>query len=352
MKKITIQDVAKELKLSRNTVAKALNNSDTVAYETRYVVIKKAYEMGYSKLSAAVLNEFDIRDKMDMTKTVVVFARRELSTFWNKIIMGISDELNKNNCRLQLNFISVEDENNHVLPLDMHTDMSGIIILSVFDKSYLELILIKDVPVVFLDGPSNVYDISALGDVVLFEGYNSTKTITEHLLQQGLTKIGFIGDTSYCKTIADRYAGYLDALRINGKQPEEPLVITKHVENRYYQREEIVAAIEELPYIPEAFVCANDDIATDVILHLKNKGIAVPQDVAVTGFDDKDESAILSPALTTVHIGNQRMGRRLVQALMWRIDNMDLPKEIVTINTEVVFRESSIKNGIELTNER
>ena len=46
VKKVTIQDVAKELNLSRNTVAKALNNSDTVAYETRYVVIKKAYEMG------------------------------------------------------------------------------------------------------------------------------------------------------------------------------------------------------------------------------------------------------------------------------------------------------------------
>jgi LacI family transcriptional regulator len=55
MRKITIQDVARKLNLSRNTVAKALNNSETVSYETRCMVIKKAYEMGYSKLSPAVL---------------------------------------------------------------------------------------------------------------------------------------------------------------------------------------------------------------------------------------------------------------------------------------------------------
>ncbi len=343
MKKITIQDVAKELNLSRNTVAKALNNSDTVAYETRYMVIKKAYEMGYSKLSPVVLNDFKIKDRLEKTKTIVVFARRELSTFWNRIIMGISDELNKNNCRLQFNFISEEDEANHILPLDMQTDMSGIIILSVFSKSFLELIIKKDVPVVFLDGPSNVHEISGLGDVLVFEGYNSTRILTEHLLEQGMRNIGFIGDTSYCRTIKDRYEGYLAALRHYGIKPEEQFMINRHVKYKYYRQEEIVSVLEKLPYLPEAFVCANDDIAKDVMLWLKKKGIRIPEDVAVTGFDDKEEVELLSPALTTVHIGNQRMGRRLVQILIWRIENMDLPKEVVIINTEAVIRESSVK---------
>ncbi|MGB8454322.1 MAG: LacI family DNA-binding transcriptional regulator [Anaerocolumna sp.] len=343
MKKITIQDVAKELNLSRNTVAKALNNSDMVAYETRYAVIKKAYEMGYTKLSPVILNDFKIKDKLEKTKTIVVFARRELSSFWNRIIMGISDELNKNNCRLQFNFISEEDETNHVLPLDMQTDMSGIIILSVFSKSFLELIIKKDVPVVFLDGPSDVHEISNLGDVLVFEGNNSTRILTEHLINQGMKKIAFLGDTSYCRTIKERYEGYLSALNSHGIQPEDPFVINQHAEHKYYRQEEIAAVLENLPHMPEAFVCANDDIAKDVMLWLKKKGIRIPEDVAVTGFDDKEEAGLLSPSLTTVHIGNQRMGRRLVQILIWRIENMELPKEVVSINTEVVIRESSIK---------
>lgn len=343
MKKVTIQDIAKELNLSRNTAAKALNNSETVAYETRYVVIKKAYEMGYTKLSPAVLNDFKIKDRLEKTKTIVVFARRELSTFWNRIIMGISDELNKNNCRLQFNFISEEDEANHVLPLDMQTDMSGIIILSVFSKSFTELIIKKDVPAVFLDGPGNVYEIAGLGDIILFEGYNSTKILTEHLLSQGMKKIGFIGDATYCRTIKDRYEGYLAAMKQYGIETVEGFVISGHAEHKYYRQEEIAKVMENLAAMPEAFVCANDDIAKDVMLWLKKKGIRIPEDVAVTGFDDKEEVELLSPSLTTVHIGNQRMGRRLVQILMWRIENIELPKEIVIINTETVIRESSVK---------
>jgi LacI family transcriptional regulator len=345
LRKITIQDVAKELNLSRNTVAKALNNSDTVAYETRYVVIKKAYEMGYSKLSPTVLNEFKIKDRLEKVRTVVVFARRELSTFWNRIIMGISDELNKNNCKLQLNFISEEDEANYIAPLDMDTEMSGIIILNVFNKAFLELILKRDVPVVFLDGPSNVHEITSMGDVVLFEGYHSTRSITEHLLSQGNRRIAFIGDISYCRTIKDRYEGYLAALSGYGIKAEEQFVINRHVEHKYYKQEEVSVELSKLKELPEAIVCANDDIAKDVMLCLKRKGVKVPQEVAVTGFDDKEEVELLSPSLTSVHIGNQRMGRRLVQQLIWRIDNMDLPKEILTVNTEIVIRESSIRKG-------
>ncbi len=328
--------------MSRNTVAKALNNSETVAYETRYVVIKKAYEIGYSKLSQTVLNEYKIKDRMEKVKTVVVFARRELSTFWNRIIMGISDELNKNNCRLQLNFISEEDEENLVPPLDMESDMSGIIVLNVFRKSYLELIIKKDVPIVFLDGPSNIYEITGLGDVILFEGFNSTRIITNHLVEQGMKEIGFIGDISYCRTIRDRYDGYLDALQNHNIKPLEKFVITKHVEHKYYRQEEVTNELEHLDHLPEAFVCANDDIAKDVMLWLKKKGVKVPKEVAVTGFDDKEEVGLLSPSLTTVHIGNQRMGRRLVQRLIWRIENRNLPKEILMINTEVILRESSV----------
>ena len=113
MKKVTIQDVARALGLSRNTVARALNNSDTVAYETRYMVIEKACEMGYLKVSPAVLNEFRSKGTTE-TKTIIVLARREISIFWNGIIMGISDEINQNGCRLRFDFISEEDENRHV----------------------------------------------------------------------------------------------------------------------------------------------------------------------------------------------------------------------------------------------
>lgn len=341
MKKVTIQDVAKELNLSRNTVAKALNNSDTVAYETRYVVIKKAYEMGYSKLLPAVRNEFKIKDRLIDTKTVIVLARRELSTFWNRIIMGISDELNKNNCKLEFEFISEEDEVNISIPENLTRDADGMIILSVFSEAYTKRLLEFDIPVVFLDAPQDIAPTCSVGDVVLFEGRSSVKKMTESMIAEGARQIAFIGDITYCKSIYERYQGYCMAMREAGLTVDEELVIKQHVPKKYYDYEEVRAAIESFPYMPQGIVCANDDIAKDVITYLKEKQIQIPNDVMISGFDNKDETAFLTPSLTTAYISNQRMGKRLVQQLMWRIENIEMPHELITVNTEVIYRDST-----------
>ena len=344
MKKVTIQDIAKKLNLSRNTVAKALNNSDTVSYETRFLVIETAYEMGYSKLSPVVLNEFKVRNKVDDTKSIVVLTRREISFFWNSVIMGISDELNKYGCKLQFNFISEQDEKNLVLPIDFNEEISGVIILSIFTDDYISQIIKQNVPVIFLDGPVELGNSYKHGDVIVCEGKNSIQTITQDMISNGLSKIGFIGDTTYSKTIHERYEGYLAALRKADITPDPSIIACYHRNHKFYKKEEVEAAIDDFPYMPEAIVCANDDIALFTIRYLHSKGLSVPDDVAVTGYDNVEIMSQTEPMLTTVKVGNQRLGRRLVQKLMWRLKNPAFPKEVLFINSEVIFRESSQKS--------
>lgn len=343
MKKVTIQDVAKELNLSRNTVAKALNNSDSVSYETRYIVIEKAYEMGYSKLSPLVLKEFKLRNKVDDTKTIVVLTKREISVFWNSIIMGISDELNKYGCKLQFNFISENDEKCLILPLDLQADISGIIILSVFSGEYIEQITKKSVPVVFLDAPSDIQSVTDYGDIVICEGRNSVRHLTSALISNGLKDIGFIGNTTYCTTIRDRYLGYVQALKEAGLEPDPGVCATYHTEKKFYKLEEVDEAISRFSHIPQGIVCANDDIAQYAIRSLNSRGISVPEDVAIIGYDNVEEMSQIEPFLTTVRVGNQRLGRRLVQQLMWRLQNPTFPKEIIYVGVELIYRQSSKK---------
>jgi LacI family transcriptional regulator len=100
-------------------------------------------------------------------------------------------------------------------------------------------------------------------------------------------------------------------------------------------------ALNSFTIMPEAIVCANDDIALDVIRCLKARGLSVPQDIAVTGYDNVEGMAQVEPFLTTVRVGNQRLGRRLVQQLMWRFHNATFPKEVIFIGVEVIFRQSS-----------
>lgn len=139
--------------------------------------------------------------------------------------MGISEELNRCGFKLQLNFISEEDEKNLVLPLDLEEDVSGIIILSVFSQNYIEKILKQNIPTVFLDAPGNVETIAHHSDIVLCEGINSVKAITSDLISRGMKKIGFIGDITYCRTINDRYQGYLKALEEAGIEADNSIML-------------------------------------------------------------------------------------------------------------------------------
>lgn len=345
MKKVTIQDVAKELKLSRNTVAKALNNSDTVAYETRYMVIKKACEMGYQKLAPAVLNEFKLKNNINDYKTIVVIIRRELSMFWNSIIMGISDEASKNGCRLRLSFVSDEDEKNLVLPIEFMEDVDGVIFICVFSQQYVEQLVKMDLPIVYLDAPAENNEMFSNGDYIICESRNSTRILTESLIEQGINDIGFIGDTSYCTSVKERYEGYLDALN-NGNLPiDTSIIATGHKNNRYYKTEEVEQALTSFSHIPKGIVCANDDIALDVIRCLKKRGLSVPNDVVITGFDNVESMTQAEPVLTTVKVNNQKIGKRLLQQLLWRIENPDFPRETLYIETKPIFRSSSVSKS-------
>ncbi len=342
MNRVTIQDVARELKMSRNTVAKALNNSDTVAYETRYLVIEKAYEMGYSKLSPAVVNEFNVKNSANSTKTIAVLVRRELSVFWNSILMGISDELNKHGSKMRFNFVNKEDEDNLILPRDLHEDVDAVIMLCVFRSEYVEKVKKKNLPMVFLDAPADIEHTLSCGDIVLTEGFYSVRKLTESLLLQGRKRIAFIGDITYCRTILDRYQGYMAAMKDAGIDPEFSMLATASRPQRYYNSLEVVDVVSGWKEPPHAVVCANDDIALDVIRYYKSCGKRIPQDIAVTGYDNVEViSSQLEPFLTTVRVGNQRLGKRLVQQIMWRLANPGFPNEIVTVNVELIFRESS-----------
>lgn len=343
IKKVTIQDIAAELELSRNTVAKALMNSETVAYDTRMTVIKKAWKMGYQKLNASILEEYKLADGADRTRTVMILARRELSVFWNSIIVGISDELNRNNCRMRLNFISTGDELSLTLPRDFDGDIDAVILMSVFEPKFTELILRADLPTVFLDCPIGRYNLEHNCDSIVTEGKASVAALTSSLIGQGMTRIGFIGDITYCESLRQRYSGFCTSMSEAGIMLDPEIVFTSRLPENY-SPSEVENIVNDFPYVPDAVVCANDDIALKCIRAYIRKGIKCPDDIAITGFDNEEVLTQAEPWLTTVSVRNQMLGKRLVRQLMWRMENPDFPRETVSIATEPIYRRSSVRN--------
>ena len=99
--------------------------------------------------------------------------------------------------------------------------------------------------------------------------------------------------------------------------------------------------LQELPELPDAFICANDFIAINLISSLNRMNLRCPEDVLVMGFDDSPESRFHSPSLTTVHIHTQAMGRLAAELILGRIANPGRDFRAAYSLTELILREST-----------
>lgn len=338
MKRVTIQDVAEALNLSRNTVSRALNDSKSVSYDTKARIVEKAIEMGYSKIDLKLKDVVEA-ELINKRKNIAVFASGELGEFWHRIINGVSAELNKNNCNLLFNIINTDDQSDLIIPANVHNNhIDGIIILNIFTDNYIKKLSKLEIPMVFFDYSLELFKEEMYGDIVLVEGENSVYTITKELIEKGNKKIGFIGDITYCKTIYDRWVGYKRALFDFNIEVDEKICITGGATSHYYWGNELTDELSSLEYIPNAFICANDAIALIAQKYIENLSDK-DNTVEITGFDKTADNGNFENALTTVEVDNVQVGIRLVEELLWRINNKDRALEIVTIRTKVKFKE-------------
>lgn len=347
MKKVLIQDIAKEMGLSRNTVAKALKNDEIVLESTRRKVMRKAYEMGYQKLEPAMMEELREEGQKNMSankKYAILMTSFAEDDFWNGVIWGITERVKRENGSCLLVFVSPEDEISLTVPGTLRTEkIEGIMCLTVFGREYERKICSLGIPVVFMDAPVLQIPYRYEHDRIILDGAQSVYTITQDLLARGCRELAFIGDITYCESICDRFRGFALAMRDAGKEPDPGLCMTEQNETRYYSRDVIESRLDAMERLPDAIVCANDYIAIIVIQYCKRRGVKVPEQVAVTGFDNKKECMIIEPHITTVNTTNRRIGVRIAEQMLWRIENPAMHKEIIRIATEPYFRESSAR---------
>ena len=101
--------------------------------------------------------------------------------------------------------------------------------------------------------------------------------------------------------------------------------------------------MDRMPLLPDAFICANDYLAVHMMNAIKKKGLSIPGDVMVTGFDGTSQSALVDPPLTTVQIPSVEIGRMAAGLLLERIRNPELPFSWTHIRTTPVWRSTTRK---------
>ena len=228
------------------------------------------------------------------------------------------------------------------LPSDMNTIQTrglfdGLIFLGILDKGVREQIAQIDLPKVYVD----IYDQTHKSDSVITENIYSSYELTNYLIQQGHTDIGFVGTVGSTTSISDRYLGYLRRMLEEGISPKNEWRIPD-------RSDEGIAIPLLLPEkLPTAFVCNCDATAFKLVQALKERGICVPEDVSVTGFDDSIYAQLCSPSLTTVAVDTDAIARLAAKRM---IKHMNEPQkksgEVYRIPGKIIYRDSVCKiNG-------
>ena len=339
MKKVTIQDIADELGVSRNTVSKAINNAEGLADATRERILQKAVEMGYKQFSyikAQTLTGAEQEPKREGEIALLLGNAIDLSHFASLMLDKLKKELSQWGYTLNPHRVERDNFLDRSLPVTFVPERaSAVICIEMFDRAYDEMICSLGLPVLFVDGPHKRDGDDLPADQLYMENTTAITRFVNDMLVRGKRRIGFIGDYEHCQSFFERYTAFRCAMLLANVPVEERFCIKTCDQARL---EEALTALTELP---DVFICANDFVADDAIYALRKLGKSVPGDVLFCGFDDAPNSRIMTPSLTTVHIHTQVMAVMAVQLLITRIDQPNLDYRTVHTETELIYRDST-----------
>ena len=344
-KKVTIQDIADALGVSRNTVSKAINNTTGLAPATRDMILQKAVEMGYKQFSyvnavagggtgLAAGAAGPVRFQGEIALLTSVFLTS--SHFASLMLDKFQREISQLGYTLNTHRVNPEELRSLTLPATLQRDRtSAIICIEMFNRAYDGMLCELGLPVLFVDTPARLDGAVLPADQLYMDNTTGITRLVHDLLGRGIRRIGFIGDYAHCQSFFERYTAFRCAMLLAGAPVEDRWCI------RQSRPEGIAPALAALEELPEMFVCANDFVAVDAIHALRAQGKRIPEDVLISGFDDAPEARMIIPNLTTVHIHTQIMAFSAVQLLMARIKEPSLDFRTVYTETELIYREST-----------
>jgi len=317
---VGIKEVAKRAGVSVSTVSNVINNKKNVGEETRERILKICEEMSYHP------NVVGKGLKSGKANTILFNFSDFDRSFYLRIINGISDYVNDNDFDL----IICTDKSCKKYMNNSIT--SGCIIL---DKKMQDEVLTgiaqENYPIVVLDRIMNNPYIKS----VVVNNYDPMFELTQGVVNRGYRHFGFVGGPEETADNKERYKAFRDVLDINQIQFQQKSYFAgNYREKSGYTAAKILMLSRELP---DCLVCANDNMAIGAMKAFRENGIRVPEDIAVTGFDNCDLAEAMN--LTTVSIPNYERG---YIAARYLIENIRGLRNVETfkISAKIIWRDS------------
>ena len=350
-KRVTLQEIADALGLSRNTVSRALNNTGVVSAETRNKICQTAISMGYKQFnmtglanSSATLIGSDAKQATSLDKTEIALFTQAFpgnSHSGNKLLEAFQHKIDTLGYKLSINIIRDYEINNLCFPTNINIDnVAGILCMELFSETYCEFLCGCGIPLLFVDTPIT-RSCSLAADVLYMENLSSVYHMLDNMIESGSKKISFVGDRFHCQSFYERWQAYVSVLADKNIPIDSSCCILADDSNPYSDANWLGQQIEALPYMPDLFFCANDFLAMSMMKALRLLGKKVPKDIRICGFDDAPEAILMEPSLTTIKIHSSSMGYIAAELLLSRIANPLMPYKKTYIETDIMYRDST-----------
>ena len=324
---MTIEDVARVAGVSTATVSRVLNGTATVSEKTRQKVEDAVKQCNYH---ANMLGS-GLRSRT--TKTVLCIISTFVNSFYAKVIKGIEDEAEANGYKVLIgtNYDMAEREDSY-LSLVRNRLADGVILMRPsVDKEALET-LASAFPVVQCDCPSESPEIPS----VSIDNRAAAREMTKRLIACGHKKIALLRVADGYAVAEARFNGYREALAEAGIPFSEKLVLEGNY--GYRNAKSVVSEFLETER-PDAIFALSDRMAAGAMTAIREKGLSVPGDISLGGFDKIDLSYMVDPPLTTVSQNQSQMGREAMRKLLSLMRNGKKEKSTY-IDYEIKWRES------------
>ncbi|RUS48542.1 LacI family DNA-binding transcriptional regulator [Cohnella sp. AR92] len=345
-RKVTMQQIADHVGVSKFAVSKALAGKSGVSADTRERIIGAATQLGYfvqKKVKAGGSRSGAESVKQSQRDTIIVLIpnvryQNRHSFYWGRIIDGISNGLEAHQLGIMIVTEHITDNFAKLINPDGVLGLIGVGLIS--NQLLLELRNLG-IPFVMVDHEDPLIP----SDSLFMNNFECMRRVTNYLLGNGHQRLQFVGNVRYSKSFSDRWLGYRSMMEeMNVEMDQSPELLSFEGDNRSEMTETLEAIISKLKEenkLPTSFVCANDSIALCVMTVLMRMGVRIPEDCTVTGFDNIEDAALSSPTLSTVHVNKEALGQRAVETLLWRIEHPESPKEKILLSGDFIMREST-----------
>ena len=330
----SIREVAKRAGVSLGTVSNVLNRPEIVAEETRRRVRLVIEEIGF------VPNGSARQLRAGRSQHIGLVVLDVANPFFTEVARGVEDLANQAGYVVILcnSDDSVEKESHYLHVLEEQRTQGVLITPVQSDASYLQRFRQRGIAVVLLDRPSRIKDLCS----VAVDDVRGGELAAAHLLEQGHERIGFVHGPLIIRQCADRRRGMLHAMKAAGLDPDRALVdITTPAQNAR-EGEESVEKLLRAKIKPTAVFCANDLLALGLMRGLIKRGISIPGDMALVGYDDVEFASVLATPLTSVRQPKYELGRTAAELLLDEANNPSSHQhKHIVYPPELIVRESS-----------